>query len=72
MTSKIFLLLSAPVFLFGCSVSTASTETEADNTKYLVCVEEASCKQQLAESCPKGGILHTAIPAIVLEYSCQP
>ena len=63
-----YLLLSIAL-LTGCSVQTAS---ETSDIKARVCVEELSCKQELAKDCPNGGVLHKATPAVLLHYSCNP
>ena len=64
------LLLSIPfALLAGCSVQSVP---EAPEVKARVCVEELSCKEELAKDCPNGGVLHRATPAVLLHYSCNP
>lgn len=68
--SRAYLFLAAvSFFAVGCS---AQKPLGAVSLKQLVCVEEASCKQKLAEDCPRGGTLYGAQPAVVISYSCNP
>lgn len=55
--------------LTGCSVVSKPSEPER---KQLVCFEEQSCKATLAADCKKGGVLHGVVPAIVVDYTCNP
>lgn len=65
-----FLLLCLCVVFSGCSVKRALLGEVV--RKNLVCLDELSCKSALAKDCPKGGKLHGVLPAIVVQYSCNP
>jgi hypothetical protein len=57
------------MFLSACSVSAKPAEPQR---KQLVCVDEVSCKATLAEDCKRGGVLHGVVPAIIVDYTCNP
>ena len=64
------LMLVVLVSITGCSVKRAVLGEVVK--KNLVCTDEVSCKNALAEDCPNGGILYGVVPAIVVQYSCKP
>jgi hypothetical protein len=62
-------MLACSFVVTGCSTKTT---LGAVVRKQIVCVEEQTCKQALAKDCPRGGVLHGATPAVVIDYSCNP
>lgn len=54
----------------GCSAVAGSGP--APQRKNLVCVDDAGCRNSLAKDCPKGTQLHGVVPAIIVQYSCNP
>ena len=68
---RMYLMIFALVMsLSGCSLKRAITGEIV--RKHLVCVDQLGCQTALAKDCPKGGKLHRVVPAIVVEYSCNP
>jgi hypothetical protein len=65
-----YVVIVLSVFLSGCF--SAKPEAVVSEHKQRVCVEETSCKKALAEDCTKGGVIYGIVPAIVVEYSCNP
>ena len=65
-------VLAVCLVTVGCSATKSKRELGQIERKRLVCIEETSCKQALAESCKRGGVLHGVTPGIVIEYSCNP
>ena len=65
-------VFSVCLVVAGCSTTKSNRELGQIERKRLVCVEENSCKQALAKSCKRGGVLHGVTPGIVVEYSCKP
>lgn len=65
-----YVALVLSVVLAGCF--STKPEHVADQHRQKVCIEEISCKRALAEDCTKGGVIYGIVPAIVVEYSCNP
>lgn len=63
----IFILMLS---LSGCSLKRAITGEVV--RKQLACVDQVGCQTALAKDCPRGGKLHRVVPAVVVEYSCNP
>lgn len=58
----------AVLLLSGCSTQ---NEIGALVRKRILCFDQYSCKQALANDCSKGGVLYGATPAVLVEYSCN-
>ena len=65
---RIIVLAASLLFVTGCAIQSTPG---AVVRKQLVCVEEFSCKAELAKDCTKGGVLYGATRAVVVEYSCN-
>jgi hypothetical protein len=66
----ILMIFVLAISLSGCSLKRAITGEVVK--KKLVCVDQLGCQTALAKDCPKGGKLHRVVPAVVVEYSCNP